>query len=432
MTATLTEAEAADGVENLLIYLSGARRQRAAPATGPHPRMARVFIEDWVRKAEASSALVRPLTRNTFPEGIEAVFADVAEATAWCEQIRGLLPDVVELAYALGLDELCWRLAYAAESLLLNAGDLRSWKRVAETGMLAAERAQMPTGLSRMAFVRGGYRKMTGQIQAAVADYQIAIAHLAGGDDSRLLTLVVNRMGAAYLVGRQLAKAADCFEQVLARAEDDAAASLATGNLASVRLAEGDYSAAAELGEQALALLAGADPDLSVPFRNELVRAYARARRFTEAAEHLRVNRGLTAGGLIHRRPEVLHVEGELALLQGRPHEALVPLQQWLATHGDFGTPTNHANVLDLIGQAVATDNPARARDIHQAALHKRQAADIDYFTAKTLGHLSGVEAQVGDHGAAEHHRQQALVLLDGIEDAAADDLRADLARTTN
>lgn len=426
MNATLTEAAA--GVESLLTYLTGTQRRTTAPASGPNLRLARVLIEGWVHKAEAASAIVNPLMLASFPEAIEPVFADAAEAMAWCDQVRAILPAVVDLAYTLSLDEMCWRLAYAAESLLLNSADIQGWKRIAETGMLAAERVQAPMALSRMALVRGAPRKMTGQIQAAVADYQVAIGHLEGPDDSRLRTLAINRMGAAYLVGRQLRQASDCFEQVLAGAEDDAAAGLATGNLASVRLEEGDYGSAADLGERALVLLVGAEPSLSGTFRNELVRGYARTGRFDVATEHLRVNQEFTAGGPIYRRLGVLDSEGELALLQGRPSEALVPLQQWLAIHGDLGTPTDHADVLDLIGRAAAANNPARARDIHQAALGWRRTADIDYLTAKTLRYLSGVEAVVGDHVSAELYREEALALLEGIEDVAADGLRADLA----
>jgi len=432
MSATLTEAEAAEGVESLLFHLSGAQRRTTAPATGPNHRLARVLIEGWVRKAEAASALVQPLMLASFPEPIEPVFTDVAEAMAWFEHIRGILPAAVDLAYALSLDELCWRLAYAAESLLLHVGDLRSWQRIAETGMRAAERTQAPAALSRMGLVRGGYHKMVGQIQAAVTDYQMAIGHLEGPEDSRLRILVINRMGAAHLVGRELARAGDCFELVLAAAHDDVAAGLATGNLASVRLAEGDYSSAVDLGERALVLLAGAEANLSVGFRTELIRAYARIGRFAEAAEHLRVSREATADGPAYRRIGVLQAEGELALLQGRPGDALAPLHLWLATHGDLGTPTNHADVLDLIGQAVATDDPARAKDIHHGALSRRRVAGIGYATAKTLRYLSRVEAVLGDDAAAEHRRLEALVLLDGIEDAAADGLRADLARSTD
>lgn len=430
MNVTLTEAEAAEGLESLLIYLTGTRHQTVTPATGSNLRIARVLIEGWVRKAEAASATIYPLMYTAFPGTIEPVFAGEAGAMAWCEQIRPILPAVVDLAYALNLDEHCCRLAYAAESLMQTAGDMRSWARVAETGMQAAERLRLSTALARMALVRGAHRKMTGQIQAAVTDYQTAIEHLTGPDDTRLRTLAINRMGAAYLVGRQLPKASDCFEQVLAAADDDTAAALATGNLASVRLEEGDYGSAAELGEHALALLAGSESEtqLSVHMRNELVRGYARTGAFAEASDHLRVNRELTAAGPINRRLGVLEVEGELALLQGRPTEALAPLQQWLATHGDLGTPTSHADVLDLIGRAVAAGDAVRARDIHRGALGWRRVADIDYYTAKTLRYLSLVDAVVGDDASAERHREEALALLDGVEDVAADVLRADLA----
>jgi tetratricopeptide (TPR) repeat protein len=413
----------------LIPHLTGAGVP--APVTGAGVQVAHALIDERLRWIEAAAAAVQSL-RPGPDVGISdrRLFAASGSAVAWFEQTRSSVLTTLELAASIGADEQLWRMASAIEPLASLTGDLDLWGRVSQAGLRAAERLGEPQALAFMHLMRGGWHKMTNPA-SSIPDYTEALRRFRRLGDERMELLTLIRLGAVHLVLRRLPEAEACFEQVVARSTDDAAIGLGVMNLAAVRLDAGDYGTAVNLSHRALELLAEADPHYAVQVYIQLVSGQVRVGDLEAATEAWLAGSAQAGIGPVHagRRLGLLAAEAELRLAQNRPGEAVELAHRWLVCHGELGTDTGHADVLDLLGQGVlAQRDPVRALDIHEAALGRRRRAGVPFYTARTLMHLAAARVAAGFSADAENNRTDAVALLAGYVDPAADQLRADLA----
>ena len=130
-------------------------------------------------------------------------FDDPAQAMEWCRAQAELIPRLCSLALARGLDEDCWRLAYAMRDYFFAVKAFRPWAASHRTALLAAERcgdrwAQATTRNNLgMAFVEQG------QTTAAEAQYRQALELLRAIDDRRGVAATLGHQAwANYAAGR--------------------------------------------------------------------------------------------------------------------------------------------------------------------------------------------------------------------------------------
>ncbi len=175
----------------------------------------------------ADRALIPPRFRPPDADGKVPValmsFEDRAQAMAWCHAEAALIPRLCSLALEHGLDDDCWRLAYAMRDYFFAVKAIKPWVASHHIALLAAERSgdQWAQATTRnnlgMAFVEQG------QTQAAQAHYRRAHDLLrAIGDRQGMATTLGHQAWADYAAGRHEA-AASLAEQArqLNRRNDD-------------------------------------------------------------------------------------------------------------------------------------------------------------------------------------------------------------------
>jgi tetratricopeptide (TPR) repeat protein len=157
--------------------------------------------------AAADSTLIPPRFQPPAADGKVAVaampFDHPAQAMAWCRAEAKLVPRLCSLALELGLDEECWRLAYAMRDYFFAVRAVRPWIASHRIALQAAERkgdrwAQATTRNNLgMAFVEQG------QMQAAEAQYRQALELLRAIDDHRgVATTLGHQAWANHAAGR--------------------------------------------------------------------------------------------------------------------------------------------------------------------------------------------------------------------------------------
>lgn len=166
------------------------------------------LVAGYTRSAAAASEAITP-PRFRPPVKSEQIIADpvrfdgAGSAMAWCRAEAELAPRLCSLAYELGLDAECWRLAYAMREYFFTVKAVEPWIASHRIALLAAERcgdrwAQAVTRNNLgMALVEQG------RIEPAVAQYRRALDLLTGlGDDRGVATTLGHQAWAHYASGR--------------------------------------------------------------------------------------------------------------------------------------------------------------------------------------------------------------------------------------
>ena len=168
----------------------------------------RRLVTGYARAATAAdAALVPPRFRPAAADGKVAVaalsFGAQAQAMAWCRGEADLVPALCSLALEQGLDDECWRLAYAMRDYFFAVKAVEPWVASHRIALLAAERcgdrwAQATTRNNLgMALVEQG------QTDAAETQYRQALGLLRAIDDHRgIATTLGHQAWANYAAGR--------------------------------------------------------------------------------------------------------------------------------------------------------------------------------------------------------------------------------------
>jgi tetratricopeptide (TPR) repeat protein len=130
-------------------------------------------------------------------------FDDPAQAAQWCRAEAELIPRLCSLALELGLDDDCWRLAYAMRDHFFAVKAFTPWVASHRTALLAAERcgdrwAQAVTRNNLgLAYVEQGH------VTAAEAQYRQALEALrAMGDQHGVAATLGHQAWANHAAGR--------------------------------------------------------------------------------------------------------------------------------------------------------------------------------------------------------------------------------------
>jgi tetratricopeptide (TPR) repeat protein len=155
-------------------------------------------------RASAASAdeLVSPLRFRATRIPAEARFADRADAMGWCDEMAEHVPLLCSLAYQLGLDDDCWRLAYAFRGYFFTARALRPWTTSHRIALRAADRSGNRWAQAVTRNNLGLALLEQGQAQPANAEYRTALGLFrALGDDHGVATTLGHQAWANHVAG---------------------------------------------------------------------------------------------------------------------------------------------------------------------------------------------------------------------------------------
>jgi tetratricopeptide (TPR) repeat protein len=129
-------------------------------------------------------------------------FDTASQAMAWCGGEAELVPRLCSLAFEIGMDADCWRLAYAFRGYFFAVKGLEPWLASHRVALRAAERCgdQWAQAVTRNNL--GMARAEQGQIDGAQALYRQALGILRTLGDSRgVATTLGHQAWASYLAG---------------------------------------------------------------------------------------------------------------------------------------------------------------------------------------------------------------------------------------
>jgi DNA-binding SARP family transcriptional activator/Tfp pilus assembly protein PilF len=289
--------------------------------------------------------------------------------------------------------------------------------------------------------------------------------------------MALNYLGAVHLKQSRNQQAADQLEQALAlfrQVGDRTAQARVLNNLGIILCDQGRYREAIGLRRQALAIyLETGDRFGAAIALDNIGDSEERQGRYDLAARHCRqalaiameigathaecaslVNLGTVglrqgryqqAAGHLHRalalsretgkrdaEAEALARTGDLCLRQERPEEATRHLREALALYREIGIPSGEADALNSLGEVlIATGQPNHARTEYAAALGLAAQIGDKYQQARAHHGLGGVCRAGGDPGGARDHWQQALALFTELRTPEADQVRAEMATSS-
>ena len=216
------------------------------------------------------------------------------------------------------------------------------------------------------------------------------------------------------------------------RIEDAAEQAYALADLgrASVRL--GSYADARIQLSQALQLFEEMDNPVGLARCHiEFGRLLRMQTRYREAVDHAEQALDLFCStGYRTGQAGALNNAGWYLSMLGDHREALVRCQEALALFGELADRDGEAVTSDSLGHIyhqLGQFPEAAARYQHSLEL-SRETGDY-YNQAHALGQLGAVHKDAGEYAAAREAWQQALVILDGLDYSAADDIRVKLRR---
>jgi transcriptional regulator with XRE-family HTH domain/tetratricopeptide (TPR) repeat protein len=160
------------------------------------------LVAGYLMSAASADELVSPLRYRAAGIPSAGRFADRADAMGWCDEMAEHVPLLCSLAYELGLDDDCWRLAYAFRGYFFTAHALRPWATSHRIAVRAAERAgnQWAQAVTRNNL--GLVLLEQGQPRAAEAQYRTALAIFRSlGDDHGVATTVGHQAWASHVAG---------------------------------------------------------------------------------------------------------------------------------------------------------------------------------------------------------------------------------------
>lgn len=152
------------------------------------------LVTGYARTAAAADRAITPQRFQPPVSGEVEPFGDQAQAMAWCRAEAGLIARVCSVAFDLGLDDECWRLAYAMRDYFFAVKATGPWVTSHRTALLAAERSG---DLRAQAITRnnlGMAYAEQGQITVAETQYQSAL---------RLMRTIDDPWGVAATLGHQ-------------------------------------------------------------------------------------------------------------------------------------------------------------------------------------------------------------------------------------
>ncbi|GIG88213.1 AfsR/SARP family transcriptional regulator [Plantactinospora endophytica] len=190
------------------------------------------LVEWLTRSALHARPLLQPseseVTVPGVPRGVTPLtFSGERQARQWYETERHNLIAAVDLATACGLDDLCWRLAYATWIHLHLTSAWGDLIRTHRAGLEAAERTGDLIGQAHMlSGIATAYRS-TRQAALAVQTHQRALEIFREVDDPAGIATVLSNLGAAYRDTGEHYRSLRCSRQAYAleRAHGD------TGNM---------------------------------------------------------------------------------------------------------------------------------------------------------------------------------------------------------
>jgi tetratricopeptide (TPR) repeat protein len=421
-------AEAADAVLDSLtigtptptVLSPGGRESLAAMAAA------------YVRTADAGHRLSSSPLPSVLAAAPPEVFgASYQDAEQWYTLLASRIAGIVQVAAAVGLDELCHLLYAAVEPMTSSLHDLVTLGAMTPHALTAARRRGDGAALARTLLVAGGWHKMSGRPEEAVSCCSEAVSIYAelGADD---LAVALNRRGAALLAAHRLDSAEEDFQNVIVLADgrDPVMTGLAQMNLCILHVRRGEWTLAIQAGVEADSALMGtkADPVYRLEVAIQLIEAFAGSGELGRAeayAEHARVLMADTRMATISIG--ALIAIGQLRLAQDRHGEALAEFGQAMLLQAG-GSPWRLADIDEGMARAyLALGDTERAITVLLRVLTARRRAGIGFATARTLAVLADalVAADRGDE--ARDCRSQALALLSGLQDAAAHTLRTTL-----
>jgi tetratricopeptide (TPR) repeat protein len=167
------------------------------------------LVSGYARAATAASGSLAP-TRFQPPAASAGrrlmplpLFGSRAEAMSWFQAEADLIPRLCSLALELGLDEECWRLAYAMRDYFLATVAVKPWIASHRIALLAAQRSGDPWAEATtrnnlgIALVEGR------QPLAAQEHYRLALDLLRGiGDDHGIAAAVGHQAWAHHAAGQ--------------------------------------------------------------------------------------------------------------------------------------------------------------------------------------------------------------------------------------
>jgi tetratricopeptide (TPR) repeat protein/transcriptional regulator with XRE-family HTH domain len=166
------------------------------------------MISGYARSATAADIAITPQRFQPADPVDAAAAAPVplsgrAQAIAWSQTVAELVPELCAIAYTLGRDADCWRLAYAMRDYFFATRSHEPWAASHRTALLAAQRcgdawARAVTGNNLgLAYVEQG------RVAAAEAEYARALGEFrALGDSHGVATTLGHQAWAHHVAGR--------------------------------------------------------------------------------------------------------------------------------------------------------------------------------------------------------------------------------------
>lgn len=300
----------------------------------------------------------------------------VADPLAWFEHERVALVAAVRQAARTGLTDLCWTLAFRAETLFEARTYFDDWRDTSEFALQATRLAGHVRGQAVMLYSRGCLLTAQQEYALAQADFTAAALLFQDAGDDYGLALVDSHIAFVDRVSGQLEEAARRSELALAtlrRTPDLVATAYALQNLAQVQL---------HLGQPGLA-----------------TDSLSEALRLAQAARSSRTE------------AQVLYRLGEAYLLAGEPERALGQFEQALAKVREVRDQIGEAHVLQGIGVAQT-----RLGELGKAATALRESLELADAVGERLAAAWAVLG-LAELSLASGDPDQAVVLAERASD---------------
>jgi tetratricopeptide (TPR) repeat protein len=282
---------------------------------------------------------------------------------AWYERERAGLISAIRQAAGAGSVELCWNLAYAAETLFEARSYLDDWREAVGIALQATRGTRHVRGQAAMRYSMGSLRQEQGRFEAARREFDAAARLFRDAGDDHGFALVIRNIAFIDRITGRLGEAASGCEQALAifrTTGDQVAAAYVLQSLARVKLESGEPGPAREL-----------------------------------LAEALRLTREVPCGRI---EAQVLHAAGEVYLEVGELVDAVSMFERALAQVRDDGDENGQAYVLRGLGVALLRQGElGRARDALERARDLADAAGVPLAVARALLGLSELALASGD-----------------------------------
>ena len=163
----------------------------------------RHLVSGYLSTAATADELVSPRRYRAAGTPAAGRFADRGEAMGWCDEMAEHVPLLCSLAYELGCDDECWRLAYAFRGYFFTVRALRPWATSHRIALRAAERAGNQWGQAVTRNNLGLVLLEQGRAPAAEAEYGRALGIFRDlGDDRGVAATLGHQAWASFAAGR--------------------------------------------------------------------------------------------------------------------------------------------------------------------------------------------------------------------------------------